>query len=165
MLKYRHFYGSYDYLGDSTKWYRREIRVVRPNIGVYSYKDAQGFRKGQNQKLNVKLVDAYMHHYGWVKDPTAMQKKAVEFNKLWHDDSWIEQNIRKADAFDYSEIDALRKFEGTHPLVMHQRIDRLNWKFDFDITKNNYSTKDKLKMAIEKLTGYRIGEYRNYRII
>jgi hypothetical protein len=165
LVKYRHFYGSYDYLGDATKWYRREIRVVRPNIGVYSYKDAQGFRKPINQKLNVKLVDAYMHHYGWVKDPTAMQKKAVEFNKLWHDDNWIEQNIRKADIFDYSEIDALRKFEGTHPAVMEDRLKRLNWKFDYDIARNNYSTKDKLKLWIEKLSGYRIGEYRNYKLV
>lgn len=165
LVKYRHFYGSYDYLGDSTKWYRREIRVVRPNIGVYSHKDAQGFRKPINQKLNVKLVDAYMHHYGWVKDPIAMQKKAVEFNKLWHDDNWIEQNIRKADTFDYSEIDALRKFEGKHPAVMEERLKRLNWKFDYDIARNNYSTKDKLKLLIEKLSGYRIGEYRNYKLV
>jgi hypothetical protein len=25
--------------------------------------------KGDNEKLNVKAVDAFVHHYGWVKEP------------------------------------------------------------------------------------------------
>src|SRR5688572_3655626 len=31
LFDYIHFYGSYDYVGDSRKWYRNEIRVVRNN--------------------------------------------------------------------------------------------------------------------------------------
>ena len=29
LFNYLHFYGSYDYIGDSTQWYRKEVRVIR----------------------------------------------------------------------------------------------------------------------------------------
>lgn len=29
LFNYTHFYGSYDFVGDSRKWYREEIRIVR----------------------------------------------------------------------------------------------------------------------------------------
>ncbi|MDG1841447.1 MAG: glycosyltransferase family 2 protein, partial [Crocinitomicaceae bacterium] len=50
LFKYLHFYGSYDYIGDSSKWYSHEIRVVKNNPKIYSFKDAQGFRKNENEK-------------------------------------------------------------------------------------------------------------------
>ena len=34
LLDYRHFYGSYDYLGAALRWYRREVRVVRNDPGI-----------------------------------------------------------------------------------------------------------------------------------
>ena len=45
LFKYHHFYGSYDYLGDSRRWYSHEIRVIRNDKQIRSYRDAQGFRK------------------------------------------------------------------------------------------------------------------------
>lgn len=165
LFDYLHFYGSYDYVGESYRWYRREIRVVRPLPTIYSYRDAQGFRKENNQKLNVKPANATMYHYGWVKEPKAMQKKAENFNKYWHDDTWIEKNVAKAEEFDYTQIDALRKFTDTHPLVMQERIRRKNWHFDHDISRNRFTFKEKCKRWIEKITGYRIGEYKNYKLI
>lgn len=165
LFNYMHFYGSYDYIGEAYRWYRREIRIIRNNKSIYSYRDAQGFRKNDNQKLRVKLIDAYMYHYGWVKDPRAMQGKQENFNKYWHSDEWINKNVAKAGEFDYTQVDALSRFKGTHPQVMQERINAKNWKFDYDLSKNNFSGKEKLKRLIEKLTGRRIMEYRNYRII
>ena len=164
LLSYRHFYASYDYVGDSRRWYRREIRIVRPGIGVYSYRDAQGFRKAGNQKLRVKLLDATVHHYGWVKPPAAMQRKQETFNKLWHSDEWVAQHVAPAAAFDYSQVDALQRFTGTHPAVMTERIRAQNWTYDHDMTRNRYRLKDRFKQAVERLTGYRLGEYRNYQL-
>ncbi|MCB1201891.1 MAG: glycosyltransferase family 2 protein [Leptospiraceae bacterium] len=168
LVNYNHFYGSYDYVGDSTRWYRREIRVLRRRMDFFSFKDAQGFRarseKG-NRKLNSKLTNATMHHYGWVKDPRAMQKKQETFHKLWHTDQWMQENIPKADAFDYTNIDSLQKFTGTHPEVMKSRINKVNWQFDHDISRNVASTKEKIRRWIEKKTGWRIGEYKNYKLI
>ena len=165
LLNYRHFYGSYDYVGDSYRWYRREIRIVRPGIGVQSYRDAQGFRRSDNRKLRVKLLDATVHHYGWVKPPAAMQRKQETFNKLWHSDEWVAQNVVAAEEFDYSQVDSLQRFAGTHPATMQPRITAQNWRFDHEIARNRYRFKDRLKQTLERLTGYRVGEYRNYEFL
>ena len=165
LFNYRHFYGSYDYYGSSTKWYRKEIRLIRNSKNIYSYRDAQGFRKDSNVKLNVKPSNAEVYHYGWVKEPAAMQRKQESFHKLWHDDNWMEKNVAKVTEFDYSEIDSLDIFTEEHPAVMKNRIESKNWKFDFDISKKNLSFKEKFRTTVEKLTGYRIAEYKNYKVV
>jgi len=172
LFNYRHFYGSYDYVGASRRWYRREVRIVRPprfvvnpHLRIFSYRDAQGFRKNENQKLRVKGIDAYVYHYGWVKPPSAQMQKQQTFNKYWHDDSWMQKNIPAAAEFDYANIDSLYRFTGTHPAVMQERIRQKNWQFDFDISRSRFTLKEKLSAAVEKFTGYRPGEYKNYRKI
>ncbi len=162
LFNYIHFYGSYDYVGSSDRWYKHEIRVIRNNQDIFSYKDAQGFRKMPNQKLRVKKIPAYIYHYGWVKDPKAMQGKQETFHTLWHDDEWMNKNVLPADEFDYSEIDALSRFAGTHPEIMKERISRKNWTFEHDLSKNKISFKEKFKRTIRKGIGISIGEYRNY---
>ncbi|PKP11034.1 MAG: glycosyl transferase [Bacteroidetes bacterium HGW-Bacteroidetes-4] len=164
LFNYLHFYGSYDYVGSASNWYPHEIRVVRNNKNIFSYRDAQGFRKDDNQKLNVKAIDAYIYHYGWVKDPRAMQRKQESFHKLWHNDEWLDKNVAKAEVFDYSHIDALEKFQGSHPQVMLERIAKLNWKFDHDISMNRISLKERFKQLVKKLFGITIG-YKNYQLI
>lgn len=164
LFKYLHFYGSYDFIGDSRRWYRNEIRVIRYHPKITSYKDAQGFRL-DGRKLKVKAIDATMHHYGWVKDPRKQQEKAKNFNKLWHSDDWVESNIPDVSAFDYSKIDSLKRFNGTHPEVMKKRIKAMNWQFDFDPTKKKLSLKNKVLQFIENISGWRIGEYKNYTLI
>lgn len=164
LFNYQHFYGSYDYVGESYRWYRREIRIVRNNKSIYSFRDAQGFRKDNDKMLRVKQIDAFVYHYGWVKDPAAMQRKQEEFNKLWHDDDWVNANVRKADEFDYSEIDVLKSFDGTHPKVMRERIAETNWKFDYDLSCNNMRFKDKLKKFLENI-GVSFGQYKNYKLL
>lgn len=164
LFKYMHFYGSYDYVGESFRWYRNEIRIIRNNKNIYSFRDAQGFRKDDNSMLKVKQIDAVVYHYGWVKDPRAMQKKQEDFNKLWHNDEWIEKNVVKSDQFDYSAIDVLKKFEDSHPVVMQDRIKRINWQFDYDLSCNRMRGKDKLKHFLEKL-GISLGQYKNYKLV
>ncbi len=165
LFNYLHFYGSYDYVGKSYRWYRREMRVIRNNKNIYSYRDAQSFRKDDHKKLNVKLIDAYVYHYGWARNPDAMQRKREHFLRMYHDDSWMEKNIYQAEKFNYSQIDALNRFEGTHPAVMKQRIAAKNWYFDHDLSYNRFGLKDTFKSIVEKLTGYRVGEFKNYKII
>ncbi|MDH5474103.1 MAG: glycosyltransferase family 2 protein [Cyclobacteriaceae bacterium] len=165
LFKYRHFYGSYDYIGDSYRWYHREVRVLRKREDIFSFNDAQGFRKKPNIKLNVKLIDAYIHHYGWVKTPDAMQLKQKSFHKMWHDDEWLEKNIPKGNEFDFSKIDSLKLFKGKHPEVMNAYINRHNWKFDYDISTNKLKTKDKIKRIIERLTGIKLSGNRNYNLL
>lgn len=163
LFKYKHFYGSYDYVGNSKQWYRKEIRIIKNNPCISSYRDAQGFRK-DGKKLLVKEIDAFVYHYGWVKPPSAQQAKQQTFHKMWHSDEWMKKNIANVSEFDYSKIDSLNVFIGTHPQVMQQRIDKMNWKFSFDPTKKNISLKTKLFLFVERKFGWRIGEYKNYKI-
>ncbi len=162
LFDYVHFYGSYRYYGDSRRWYRREIRIIRPNIGVFSYRDAQGFRKTPNQKLRVKHSGARVFHYGWVRPP---EKQSQKWNHSWK--FWNTGELQHAKTeFEYEKhIDSLRVFELTHPKVMAERIAKANWRFEYDTKIKRYTFKNALLTQIEKLTGVRIGEYKNYILI
>ncbi|MCX8080798.1 MAG: glycosyltransferase family 2 protein [Bacteroidia bacterium] len=165
LFDYVHFYGSYHYVGVSRRWYRREIRIIRNYKNIRSYKDAQGFRTIKNQKLTVALANARIFHYGWVKPPVKQQEKQKNFHKMWHDDEWMKKNIPDTPEYDYSNIDFLEPFNGTHPSVMKNRIEEMNWIFHYDKTKIKATFKDKVLFWIERKTGYRPGENRNYRLI
>jgi hypothetical protein len=165
LLKYLHFYGSYHYIGDSRQWYRREIRVIRNRKDITSYRDAQGFRTVANKKLHVKLIDAYIYHYGWVREPLKQQQRSVTNIKYWHGDK---QNGEKEEVkpFDYyAHIDSLALFTDTAPKVMEKRIAEMNWIFEPDLSRKNLSLKNKFHHWIERNFGLRLAEYKNYKII
>ncbi|MBP9133326.1 MAG: glycosyltransferase family 2 protein [Saprospiraceae bacterium] len=162
LFKYLHFYGSYDYVGTSRRWYRHEIRIIKNDPLIHSYRDAQGFRK-QGKKLKVKPIDAYVYHYGWVKDPLTQAKKHKDFNKLWHDDQFVAQFTEEI--YNYSDIDYLETFDNTHPNVMINRISQKNWDFDGKKLNSKVSVKDKFLFWLEQKTGIRLFEYKNYHII
>lgn len=167
LFKYLHFYGSYGYYSHSRRWYRREIRIIRNQKSIHSYRDAQGFRLN-NRKIKVKLIDAYIYHYGWVKPPNGLQNKVRNFNQFYHDDVWLEENTPPATAdFDYKNADRLLPFKGTHPAVMQKRIAASNWKLLIDPKKisQQMSFRRKVLQKIEDLTDWRISEYRNYKIV
>ncbi|MDQ3551950.1 MAG: glycosyltransferase family 2 protein [Bacteroidota bacterium] len=164
LFKYRHFYGSFDYIGISSQWYKNEIRIIKNNKNIFSYKDAQGFRKNKNQKLGVKPLNAFIHHYGWVREPKAMEAKARNSRSFYHGKTGDEQ-IADSKDFDYSQIDALENFKGTHPLVMQEQIKNKNWKFEHNMAYNKLKPKEKFKNLIEKITGNRPFDFKNYKII
>lgn len=165
LFAFRHFYGSYDYVGLSRDWYRHEVRMVRNKPEIRSYKDAQGFRTSRDKKLNVKSIPAEMFHYGWVRSPNAQQKKKQLVSPLWHDDEWMSQNVDDSDKFRYNRREWLDNFKGTHPAVMIERIEKMNWRFPYDPTKVIIPTKERLSFWIERNFGVRIGEYKNYKLL
>ena len=164
LFHYRHFYGSYDYIGTARGWYRHEIRIIKNDKKIRSYRDAQGFRI-EGKKLRVRLIDAYIHHYGWVRNPEAQQRKQLNFNKYWRTDEWISENVPDVESFDYSQVDGLSLYIGNHPEVIQQRIQKLNWKFTFDPTRQSPFLRKRILMWIEQKTSWRIGEYRNFKKI
>jgi glycosyltransferase involved in cell wall biosynthesis len=163
VLKYLHFYGSYRYVGSSRQWYRREVRVIRNDRGIRSYRDAQGFRRG-GQKLNGKLVDAYVYHYGWVRNPRLLTAKQAGFEKLYNDND-SKLTVKPDELFDYSNVAALSLFEGTHPQVMRRRVAAMDWQFDFDTSKRNLPFDHRVLEWVEKYTGKRLFEFRNYKLV
>ena len=139
---------------------------MRNTGDVVSYRDAQGFRKKDNRKLTVKLIDAYIYHYGWVKPIEKMRSKVGYFHRFWSSDEEVEKTRKEAVAFAYeNHADSLALFTDTHPAVMKARIEQSNWPFTFDTTQKSKLLKVRLLDSIEKFTGLRIGEYRNYKIL
>ncbi len=164
LFNYTHFYGNYSYIADSRSWYRKEIRIIKNIKGISSYKDAQGFRIN-GRKLNVKKANASIFHYGWVKNPILQLEKLKQARKLWHNDEFLEKEYAQMQTFDYAGIDSLKLFEGSHPKVMQQRITAQNWEFKHNIKSKKMGIKKRFLYFIEQLTGYRIGEHKNYELI
>jgi len=136
LLNYRHFYASYDYAGTDSRWYPSEVRVVRPGREIFSWGDAQGFRKGNRLKLNVLQTEA-----------------------------WMKQNVPIAEAYDYHlRPSSLARFTGTHPDVMSARIARINWTFNADPSYHHLSLKDRFKQFALRYLGWDLN-HRNFRRI
>lgn len=166
LFHYRHFYGSYDYEAISRRWYRREIRIVRPAPGLSSYRDAQGFRL-QGRKLRVKLIPAHIHHYGWVKPAQGLQHKVKNFHQFYHDEAYMQAHYGADYTFDYGNADRLYPYEGSHPKVMQERVARQDWHFVHDPKRmaRSMGWRRRLLQKITDWTGWRIGEYKNYDLI
>ncbi len=162
LFNYIHFYGSYRFYGDSRRWYRKEIRIIRNDKRIRSWRDAQGFRI-QGRKLRVKSIPARIFHYGWVKSPDIQQVKQQSFHRWWHDDDWIKKHTGLQSRFDYSRIDSVAEFKGTHPAVMYPRISQFAWEVNINPYHKKLSLKDRFLHLIEKQTGLRLWEYRNYK--
>jgi hypothetical protein len=167
LFNYHHFYGSYKYIGDGRKWYSKEIRIIRNNKKIKSYRDAQGFRWDDGGKLQVKLIDAYIYHYGWVKNPVTMYKKVEGFSRLWAGEEGRQIPLAQtAVTFDYSNIDSITVFKQTHPAVMQQLVAAENWDSGIDIKQKNFKNiKHRLLYFVWKQFNWRPFEYRNYKMI
>jgi glycosyltransferase involved in cell wall biosynthesis len=167
LCHYIHFFGSYQYVGVNSRWYRREIRIIRNNKSIFSYRDAQGFRKKPNDKLRVKLIDAYVYHYGWVRQPDAMREKEKQKITLYEPDkAAIANSAEYMNDYTYEKvIQPVELFSGTHPEVMLDRVSRQNWTFRPDPSLKYSSLKDWFKRFVGKWTGWFPGEYKNYKII
>ena len=169
LFNYLHFYGSYKYIGDGRSWYSKEIRIIKNNKQIKSYRDAQGFRWQDGRKLNVKLVEAFIYHYGWVKNPLTMQQKTEGFGKLWAGEAGKNKEQaqqKEVVQFDYSNIDSVTIFTGTHPKVMQQLVQKEDWNFETDTTKKNFKNiKHRLLYFLWQKFGWRPFEYSNYKKI
>lgn len=161
LFNYLHFYGSYSYVAESYVWYPKEVRVLKYNPTIFSYKDAQGFRKDKNKKLEVIQIDATVYHYGYVRPPKVMQEKLENSSKFYHDDNWKRKTFRE-ESFDYNKnIIQLKKFNEAHPAPINSRIERLNWEFEHEISFSKKSLKKRLKSFLYKYLGIDLG-YKNY---
>lgn len=173
LFKYLHFWGDYDHYHLSHAWYPREIRVVRNGLGVRSYRDAQSFRI-DGRKLRVARVDAEVFHYGWVRPPSLMQKKRVEFSGAYVGRKKAQEKFRDApDMFDYGALGRLKKFTGSHPSVMGRRIAEMNWRDQLNygrtslVRHKHERLKYRLLSFLEQrlLGGRQIGGFKNYTLV
>ena len=161
LFKYHHFWGTYDYIGINRQWYKHEIRVIRNDKQIRSYRDAQGFRKNDH-KLKVKPVDAYIYHYGYVRSPSIMKKKMKDFSELYHTDDELKKEIIKINNFNYEDVDAVKRFTGSHPAIMNNRTNEMIWEVKIDEERFRMSFKDRILFWFERIFNYRLFEYKNY---
>ncbi|MDD0852566.1 hypothetical protein HBN50_05620 [Halobacteriovorax sp. GB3] len=162
VFKYVHFYGNTNVEKVTKKTYRQELRLIRNFKGIRSWLDAQGFRYSDDTKVKCTRVNATVYHYGWARAEQVMDKKNKAFNKLYHGKDF------KTKEHKYSRIWGLRPFKGTHPKVMNSwieenknEIDILSLPLDFKMSDIRLMLSD----SFEHLTGIRIGEYTNFKIV
>jgi hypothetical protein len=186
LFNYKHFWGDYSHYIVSHAWYPREIRIIRNNPEIHSWRDAQSFRripdfddidyfrKENTYKLKVAQVAASVYHYGWVRPPEFMQKKRVSFETHMHGNQKTTSILKEEpEIFDYGNLSKLKVFKDTHPKVMEEFIRKFNWKHQL-YPHNNRLKKhkhDQLKYRmlsfIEQnfLKGNQIAGFKNYELI
>ena len=175
LFDFWNFYGSYNYLNGSRYQHTKEIRVFRRGLDVFSYRDSQGFRRytspGQKasghkgEKLHVKHIGVPVYHYSYVRPPQEMLKKSRIFAHYYMDETEHAKVFENRETHDYYGIDRVVWFEGTHPAVMGEWIKKGNYEFDPAKLSGKLTLKQRLAYLADKLTGRRIGEYRNYKLL
>ena len=170
LFPFYHFWGDYKHIRNTRRTHANEIRAFKNYRNVRSYRDSQGFRKfdpslpdHKGSKLSVLKTDIPVYHYSYSRNPKVMNEKNEYFNRFYHSNEWLEKHAQKAD-FDYNEVDRLDLFEGTHPIYMNDIINKQDWVFEYDPLKSNMKLKDKILYPVEKYFGYRLFEYKNYRL-
>lgn len=188
LFKYRHFWGDYDHYVLSHAWYPREIRIIRNDPEIHSWRDAQSFRrmpgfegldyykKENTTKLNVVEIDAYIFHYGFVRPPQIMQKKRKNHNTNYSGvDSTQQMFKNEGEFFDYGNLSKIKSYKETHPSVMKKFIKKFNWKsqlrFSSDPERTKLQKHERLKYrfltSVEQtfFNGRLIFGFRNYHRI
>ncbi|SHL88279.1 hypothetical protein SAMN05444266_105339 [Chitinophaga jiangningensis] len=178
LFPFYHFIGDYNHIGPTRKWHSKEIRITRNDPRVFSYRDSQGFRlydseaayledeKKNGTKLKVKKLDARIYHYSYCRNPYLLNGKQKKFGSYYSQSAASTDFTEEAEAFDFhGVIDILAPFEGTHPAVMNEVIAQQNWEFKYDPSRGRFKPRHRVLHEIEKITGWRIGEYKNYKLI
>jgi len=175
LFPFLNFRGDYNHIHTGRKAHRFEIRAFRNNPLIRAYRDSQGFRKfsseeayRQNEKgnkLRVVKIDVPVFHYNFVRSPKQMKEKTIFFQKFFHEGEELEKKIKSLQEFDYNQVDKLEKFDGDHPKSMASIIANKDWDFVYDAKKAKISLRHQFLNKIEDWTGYRIGEYKNYKLV
>jgi len=167
LVKYLHFYGGFDRIATSRRWYRREVRCIRLGKDIRPYQGAQGFRVGPSyRKIQARPTDAEMFHYGWARPAKAIKEK-LEISKTIY--PWGGDRFDKEQARGFLEwIPLLRDFTGDHPAAAHDWIaqrahdpERVIGPARFRPEHVRFYISD----WIERLTGARVFEFRNYEVV
>jgi hypothetical protein len=191
LFKYLHFWGDYDHYHKNHSWYQREIRVIRNKPEIHSWRDAQSFRKfskwegkfedyekkEDSEKLNVKLLDCHIYHYGFVRPPLLLSKKIkLQSNTYRGDQETALMFKNHPDLYDYGPLNKLNVFKGSHPAVMKEWMAKHDWKnllqYSGEVRKDrpiHQHEKPKYRIIswVENnlLGGKIIGGFKNYNLL
>ena len=191
LFNYYHFWGDYQHYHDDHVWYKKEIRIIRNDGQIHSWKDAQSFRKfdshdggfedyqkkEDSRKLNVVELDAHIFHYGYVRPPEMMTKKTKKNSDSYRGEAATQEFMKdEPDAHDYGPLNKLKSFTGKHPLVMQEWIGKHNWEdqLQYKGTRNANRPKHKHEKTKYRMIswlennvngGKVIGGFKNYNVV
>jgi hypothetical protein len=169
LVDYRHFYGDFATLATNRHWYRREVRVVRlgGSRDIRSFQDAQGFRVGPElRRVRARATGATMFHYGWARAPHSLHRKLAASREIYTDAPVVHERRARRPPLEWTPL--LRRFTGTHPRAVAE------WIAAHDDVQGDAIPPRPLKLDdlrfyvsdwIERLTGVRLFEYRNYVLV
>ena len=165
LVQYLHFYGGFDVVAANRRWYRREVRCVRLGRDIRSHRDAQGFRVGPElRRIRARLTDAVMFHYGWARPAKAIDEKRRADRALY---PWRgAEGDTPGRPLDW--IPLLRRYSGPHPAAVAAWMAERTCDPARAIGPRRLRPRDLrlyLSDAIERVTGARLFEFRNYDVV
>jgi hypothetical protein len=164
LVRYRHFWGNFDTVATARRYYRREVRCVRLGRDVRSFRDAQGFRVGSElRKIRARLTEADMFHYGWARPVWALGEKHEVSKAIF---PWSRERSAAAQARGtLGWMPLLRHFGGPHPRAVQDWIAARRHEAMLPLEPRRFRLGFLRYYAsdwIERLTGARVFEFRNY---
>ncbi len=113
-----HFYGNANTLAVTPKWYRREVRLLRNTITQWGPKGLfflvpDSYRRWRYPRA--VCSGARIFHYGWIRSQEQMSAKEAQNRCRW-------PLLRDTDRIAAIDPRSLKRFTGTHPLVMRDRV-------------------------------------------
>lgn len=167
VFDYHHIFGAADIEAVNRRWYRREVRAIRldPARGIVPYRDAQGFRVGDAQRrVRARLAGAEMFHYGWLRSADALRARG-EVDRSLYPGRWVPSPEHAAVL---RWFPGLRPFRGTHPAAAQEWVaahdhdpGRVVTPPFFHVEQLRFYASD----FVERLTGIRPFEFRNYTLV
>jgi hypothetical protein len=165
LVRYLHFYGGFDTVATHRRWYRREVRAVRlsPALDIRPYQGAQGFRVGpSHRRIRARLTEAEMFHYGWARPAQALREKRDLGRTMY---PWRNADVTLPLL---AWMPGLRRFKGAHPQTVQDWIGARKFDPERVIAPRQFRwrfLRYYISTAIERITGARVFEFRNYEIV
>ena len=161
LVDFTHFYGSCDWVAGGRAWYRREVRVVRPGGSIVSHAEAQGFRRRDGERIRARRSGATYYHYGWSRPMAVLVAKRDADNELYYGGEARRAPVGACLPWEVG----LSRFDGIHPRVMRAWIAARRGSMSPGFAPRRWTRRRLALLAalgVERLTGWRPFEYRNY---
>ena len=167
LVDYLHFYGGFERVATNRQWYRREVRCIRLGRDIRPYQGAQGFRVGPGfRKIRARPTGAQMFHYGWARPAQTIREK-LEVTKQMY--PWASERLdRELKRGTLKWIPLLRQFRGAHPAAAQSWIAAQGHEPPPALEPARFKPAHlRLYVSdwIERLTGTRMFEFRNYDVV